>query len=91
MPNGSVSENDAVREEGAGERAIAAMLDAIEWVGLDEPDQLHRDDVFATHEGVLDLPGFGRIRVYQLNTGARVFNADDVFPGLTSESDPSDA
>jgi hypothetical protein len=38
----------------------------------DEPDAL-----YATHKGVLEI-GAAKLRVYQLNDGQRVFDADDV-------------
>lgn len=54
------------------------MLDAIEWKPVDAS---HHDPEstlpFATHSGVLEFCG-GRLRAYQLSTGERVFDADDV-------------
>jgi hypothetical protein len=42
---------------------------------------------YATHEGVLDIPGLGSIRCYQLNTGQRVFRAEDLEALLGIEGD----
>jgi hypothetical protein len=56
---------------------IERLLDAVEWAALDEPDQIHPGDVYATHEGLLVMGPY-RFRVYQLNTGERVVDAYDV-------------
>jgi hypothetical protein len=58
------------------ESPIAMALDDVDWVKC--PDWGHEnDEVWATHEGVLRL-GEIEFKCYTLNTGERVFAADDI-------------
>ncbi len=42
------------------------------------PDAATGPGKYATHRGLLELPGMPCIRVYRLNTGERVMDAADV-------------
>lgn len=57
---------------------IDAYLDTIEWREL-PPNEVDKSDVlpYATHEGVLTA-GDSQLRVYQLNTGDRIIDKDDM-------------
>jgi hypothetical protein len=35
-------------------------------------------EVRATHEGILELPGVGRVKAYRLSTGEAVFEAEEI-------------
>ena len=54
---------------------IDTLFDGVKWVptGLTSTG----DELVATHEGVLTIMGWD-FRVYQLNDGQRVFDADDI-------------
>lgn len=52
-----------------GKRPIKMLLDGIMWKAL---PGVH----YATHEGELHIEGF-TLKVYQLNTGQRVIDAND--------------
>jgi len=45
------------------------------WTDLPKPQS--KDGLYAVREGVLEI-GVARVRVYLLNNGERVFDADDV-------------
>lgn len=55
---------------------IERLLDTVEWQKL-PPPRADNGLPFATHEGVLEF-GEARLRCYQLSTGVRVFDADDI-------------
>lgn len=56
---------------------IERLLDTVEWRALDAPTDPPSELPYATHEGVLSFGEF-KLRCYQLNTGERVFDGDDV-------------
>lgn len=56
---------------------IEIMLDAIEWKSIEREGNIEGDLPYATHEGVLVIGGMS-LRVYQLNTGERVIEEDDL-------------
>lgn len=56
---------------------IEILLNQVEWQSV-EQEESHSDDLpYATHKGVLSIAGFD-FRCYQLNTGQRVIDADDM-------------
>lgn len=63
---------------------IDQLLDAVEWTALPPPS---RDEAlpYATHSGVLAI-GEVRLKVYQLNTGERVIDGDDLADFFGAES-----
>lgn len=61
---------------------IDVMLDSVVWTGCESLDR-HDGLPYPTHEGVLDIAG-AKIRVYQLNTGVRICDADDIENFFTS-------
>jgi hypothetical protein len=68
---------------------IDRLLDQVVWEPIPAYDD-HDDTIpYATHSGVLTIPGVGTLRVYQLNTGKRVINAQDLnaFFGSSEETD----
>lgn len=57
---------------------IQILLDAVEWKETGSDPNPEDDSMpYATHEGVLEMMGH-KFRVVQLNTGQRVFDAEDV-------------
>jgi hypothetical protein len=64
---------------------IDALLDRVEWAEIDNPPgDTYPSELYATHEGILRIGDY-TFRVYQLNNGMRVFNAEDIesfFGGL---------
>jgi hypothetical protein len=54
---------------------IETMLNEVKWEVL--PASESGDSPYATHTGVLDIGGVG-LRVYQLNDGQRVIDAEDM-------------
>ncbi len=55
-----------------------------EWVECEDDSVKSGDLPYATHEGVWELAGM-KLRVYRLNTGQAIINADDMtnfFEGL---------
>jgi hypothetical protein len=59
-------------------RAIHVATQQLTWTPVARAGPDDEDSPYATHEGVLDIPGLGALRVYQLNTGQRVFTAEDL-------------
>jgi hypothetical protein len=63
------------------QKPIDALLDKVEWTPTEngEPREEWKpgDLPYATHSGMLDLGGI-MLRVYQLNTGDRVIDGEDV-------------
>jgi hypothetical protein len=56
---------------------VEAMMATVKWELLPQGESLSSDQLYATHEGWLDIGGF-RLKCYQLNNGERVFDADCV-------------
>lgn len=59
---------------------IEMMLDKLTWVPIQRPiDRAPSDDgiPYATHKSVIEVMGHS-IRCYQLNTGQRLLDFDDV-------------
>jgi len=56
---------------------IEMMLDGIEWKPCRGEVDHSSDLPYVTHEGVLRI-GLNELRCYTLNTGERVFDADDI-------------
>jgi len=56
---------------------IEMMLDGIEWKPRRGVVDHSSDLLYATHEGVLRI-GDLELRCYTLNTGQRVFSAEDI-------------
>ena len=55
---------------------IDMMLDGVVWKACEKPD--NPDGLpYTTHEGVLTIMGHG-FRVYQLDNGQRIVDADDL-------------
>ena len=55
---------------------INLLLDNLDWKERQgEPDD--KSIPWATHEGILEIAGH-KLRCYQLNTGIRVFAAEDI-------------
>lgn len=52
------------------------LLENVEWTEYEHPS-VSDTELYATHEGVMDMAGF-KLRVYQLNNGQRVINSDDL-------------
>lgn len=65
---------------GEGRTPMDAMLDGLEWTALPRDNEEPWDGVlpYATHEGVLRMPGCPPLRVYQLSDGSRVIDAADL-------------
>ena len=58
---------------------IDQLLDDVAWREVHIPDDQITDGIpYATHTGVLKIPGVGEFRAYQLNTGERILNREDV-------------
>lgn len=55
--------------------AMDELLDLVDWQPTGEVPG--GDELYCTHSGVLKMAGV-ELRVYQLNDGQRVFDADDV-------------
>lgn len=76
---------------GVAAEVVEALLDKIDWTPL--PEQLGvrgdgNEAVMATHCGEIVLRGY-RLRCFQLSTGQRVFDLDDVekmFAGTSGAS-----
>ena len=58
--------------------ALSFLLDRVQWTPVPRADEAGQEPSapYATHEGMLDLPGLGRVPVYQLNTGERVCDGE---------------
>ena len=58
--------------------AITSLLDQVHWRPIARVTDPGDDPTlpYATHEGMLTVPGLGSIPVYQLNTGERVFDGE---------------
>src|SRR5215831_3471561 len=58
--------------------ALAALVAAVHWTPVPLTDDAGQDPArpYATHEGVLELPGLGRVPCYLLNTGEPVFDLE---------------
>jgi hypothetical protein len=67
---------------------IEKLLDGLELKSLPEPAE-KLDGLYAIREGELEI-GAARLRVYQLNDGQRVFDAESVAAFLTPPSIPDE-
>lgn len=56
---------------------IEVLLDSVAWTPLPDHEDTGDGIPYAVMEGVLNV-GTHSLRCYQLNTGVRVFDADDV-------------
>ncbi len=59
----------------SGAPAIERLLDGVDWTDLPEPED--KDGLYAVREGMVEI-GAARFKVYVLNDGQRVFDADSV-------------
>jgi hypothetical protein len=57
----------------------------IRWSELPEP--LREDGRIVTHEGIMELPGYGCVQAYRLADGEEVFSCDDLDRVLDLEED----
>lgn len=53
------------------------LLAGVALTPIEGAEEYNSDDLFATHEGFLEIAG-RQLKVYQLNDGQRVFDADSV-------------
>ena len=69
---------DGVRQHAHFQDALAALVAAVPWTPVPLADGAGQDPTqpYATHEGVLELPGLGRVPCYLLNTGEPVFDLE---------------
>ena len=58
-------------------KPIDILLDKIDWQPLPKQDCADSNKPYATHEGVLHI-GAISLRVYVLNDGRRIINAEDL-------------
>lgn len=57
---------------------IDILLDKIEWTEIERDEPIENSDLpYSTHFGIFKFGQFD-IRCYQLNTGERVFHAEDI-------------
>lgn len=57
---------------------IDTLLDSLEWKPEPKPEVSNNSDLpFVTHSGLLRLNGV-QLKVYQLSSGERVIDADDL-------------
>lgn len=57
---------------------IEVLLDRVEWEAYESVPLPNSDRLpYVTHHGILDI-GETKLQCYQLNTGQRVFDAEDV-------------
>ena len=61
-----------------GSPDAVALLRNLKWQALKPPPAGSGEDVYATHQGVLKVPGLPPMRIYQLNDGRRVIESDDI-------------
>jgi hypothetical protein len=64
---------------------IGRLLDAVQWTPLPPPND--DSETHATHTGLLHITGIGPLRVYRLNTGERVIDADDLCTVFAADVD----
>lgn len=58
---------------------IEKLLDQVTWREVHVPQDHIVDGLpYATHEGMLKIPGVGEFRVHQLSNGERVIQAEDI-------------
>ncbi len=69
---------DGLRQYEQLHTALTALLAAVEWTPVPLADDTGQDptEPYATHAGVLELPGLGRVPCYRLNTGEPVFDLE---------------
>jgi hypothetical protein len=68
-------------------REIGAAIRLLTWTPIAHDAADDGEEPYATHEGLLDIPGLGVLRVFQLNTGQRVFASEDLDALLGIEGD----
>jgi hypothetical protein len=58
--------------------ALTFLLAQVRWTPVPQADDAAQDPTqpYATHEGILDLPGLGCVPCYRLNTGEPVFDLE---------------
>lgn len=56
---------------------VEIMVDNVAVHKVPKPPNLKEGDLYATHEGVLDLGGF-KMKCFILNNGQRILDAEDV-------------
>ena len=58
--------------------ALTYLLDQVRWTPVPLAADAGQDPTqpYATHQGVLELPGLGRVPCYRLNTGEPVFDLE---------------
>ena len=58
--------------------ALAALVAAVQWTPVPLADDAGQDPTqpYATHQGMLELPGLGRVPCYLLHTGEPVFDLE---------------
>ena len=58
--------------------ALTYLLDQVRWTPVPLADAAGQEPTqpYATHEGVLELPGLGRVPCYRLKTGEPVFDLE---------------
>lgn len=61
-------------------RGIDRLLDEVDWRQIEDPAD-ENDGPYATHEGELTIAGM-TFKVYVLNDGSRVFDADELAKAL---------
>jgi hypothetical protein len=70
--------SDRVHQYEHFQAALAALVAAVQWTPVPLVDDAGQDPTqpYATHEGILELPGLGRVPCYLLNTGEPVFDLE---------------
>jgi hypothetical protein len=70
--------DDHVHQHDQLHAALTALLATVPWTPLPLADDAGQDptEPYATHQGVLELPGLGRVPCYRLNTGEPVFDLE---------------
>ena len=60
------------------QNTLAALVAAVQWTPVPLADDAGQNPTqpYATHQGVLELPGLGRVPCYLLNTGEPVFDLE---------------
>jgi hypothetical protein len=69
---------DRLRQHNPFEDALVALVATVQWTPVPLADDAGQDPTqpYATHAGVLELPGLGRVPCYLLNTGEPVFDLE---------------
>ena len=69
---------DRVRQHEHFQEALAALVAAVQWTSVPLADDTGQEPTqpYATHAGVLELPGLGPVPCYLLNTGEPVLDLE---------------